>query len=58
MKNQLTINSDEIYKIFKKEYGKYEEKSTKEDFKKFFQFLKIDLHDWVKENAREFYRQK
>ena len=27
-------------------------------FEKFFQFLKIDLRDWIKENTREFYRQR
>lgn len=58
MKNELTIDIDEIRETFKDEYEEYEEKYTEDDFEKFFQFLKIDLHDWVKENTREFYRQK
>jgi len=58
MKNQPEINIDEIRETFKEEYKKYEEKFTEENFAKFFQFLKIDLRDWVKENTREFYRQK
>lgn len=58
MKNKFTINIDEIREIFREEYKKYGEKSTKEDFGKFFQFLRIDLRDWVKENTREFCRQK
>ena len=58
MKNKLTINIDEICETFKEEYEEYGEKSTKKDFEKFFQFLKIDLRDWIKENTREFYRQR
>jgi len=58
MKNKFSINTDEIRETFKEEYKKYREKSTKDDFEKFFQFLAIDLRDWVKENTREFYRQK
>jgi len=52
------INVDEICKIFKEEYKKYGEKFTEKKFQKFIQFLEIDLRDWVKENTREFYRQK
>ena len=58
MKNKYIINIDEIREIFKDEYEEYEEKYTEEDFENFFQFLKIDLRDWVKENTRAFYRQK
>lgn len=57
-KNKLTIDSGEIFEIFNDESKKYEDKSSEKDFKEFFQFLNIDLRDWVKENTREFYRQK
>ena len=58
MKNKPSIDIDEIREIFRSEYEECGEKFINEDFKKFFQFLKIDLHDWVKENTREFCRQK
>lgn len=52
------INDDEIRKIFNEENKEYGEKFTDKNFQKFIQFLEIDLRDWVKENVREFYRQK
>jgi len=57
-KSATTINIDEIRAIFKEEYQEYGEKITGENFQKFIQFLEIDLRDWVKENTREFHRQK
>ena len=56
--NKSTINVNGIRKLFKEEYEEYDEKSTEKEFDKFLQFLEIDLRDWVRENVREFYRQK
>lgn len=50
---------DDTIKEFYQEYCEEEEiKFSEKEFGQFFDFLLIDLYDWFKENADQFFIQK
>lgn len=57
-KNQTIININEIYDIYREYYKEGNKNFDKDEFEKFLEFLEIDFYDWVKENLRQFYKDK
>lgn len=52
------INIDEIRKIFQENCEEENMKYSGQEFQKFLEFLEIDFYDWMKENLKQFYKQK
>ncbi len=48
----------EIKKIYKEYYKERNIKFSEKEFQDFLEFLNIDFYDWVKENLKQYFRNK
>ncbi len=48
----------EIKKIYKEHCEERNIKFSEKEFQDFLEFLEIDFYDWVKENLKQYYKNK
>jgi hypothetical protein len=58
MKKDEVINIPAIEELFIEYCKKYKLEYSEAKFEDFLKFLEIDFHDWVRENLRQFNREK
>jgi len=49
---------NEVKKIYKEYCEEKNIEFSEKDFKDFLEFLEIDFYDWVKENLKQYFRDK
>jgi hypothetical protein len=58
MKKDIIINISEIERLFKEHCKENNIKFSTKKYKKFLKFLEIDFYDWIKENLKQFDKNK